>query len=133
MREFTKEEISLCKQIADKHRKPIKAGDYLYHTYTGCVRFYVEGLSNIGTIPRIEELKKVKPITAHYAIPLWTISDCLEWLMTKGTDCGVFYDFKDEIWKGYLTIIDQNIIDTKGKTPLEACLRAVLAVLEESK
>ena len=51
--------------------------------------------------------------------------------MTKGTDCGVFYDFKDEVWRGYLTIIDQNIIEEEGKTPLEALLRTVLAILEE--
>jgi len=119
MTKFTKEERSLCKQVAEKHRKDIKYGDWFIWEADKESKAYLWKL--------VFDPQKSKE--ADQMVPLWTISDCLEWLMTKGTDCGVFYDPKDKIWKGYLTMIDQNCIAEKGKTPLEACLKSVLAVI----
>jgi len=119
MSKFTKIEIELCKQVAERHRKEIEYGDWYWSSAYPKILLAMD----YGFKPNEQEFAGV--------FKIWTISDCLEWLMTKGTDCGVFYDPKDEIWKGYLTIIDQNCIAEKGKTPLEACLKAVLAVLGE--
>jgi len=61
---FTKEEISLCKQIAEKHRKRIVFGIWFHD------------LEDPEHLPFLwcnltDELKR------RSAVPLWTISDCL--------------------------------------------------------
>ena len=118
---FTKEEISLCEQVAEKYRKEIKYGDWYY---------FKEKVHLIWAKP--------EPIMDDICIPLWTISDCLEFLGEKGRDTIVIeiepgwdvkcFAEKREVNKGY-----EHRVEGGGKTPLEACLKAVLAVLEEGK
>ena len=115
---FTEEEISLCKQIAEKYKRRIEYGSW-YINYDGDTR--LKDFHGMGY--RDEE-----------STPLWTISDCLEFLKERewrrqiidkdgtGTAIKVYYD------RGLQPPIIKN-----GKTLLEACLKAVLAVLEEGK
>ena len=111
---FTKEEISLCKQVAEKHRKSFDFGDS-----------YINPFNNV----RLHTFDK----TPGHKFPLWAISDCLEFLVKKGIlEFQLLFDdrcIKDK----YQICIDNLKIFPAGKTPLEACLKAVLAVLEEGQ
>ena len=110
---FTKEEISLCKQIAERHKKKIGYGDW-YVNYDSKVR--IKTFSGKGY--REEE-----------SMLLWTISDCLEFLGEKFERLRFCDDGKVEvqIW------LSDGFYYHIGKTPLEACLKAVLAVIKEVK
>lgn len=115
MIKFTKEEIRFCKQVAERYRKEINRGDW----WIGANDRPVLAFGNVTT--------------KHKLIPLWIISDCLEFLRGEG-----FYHIEIEMGKTYAhAIIKKQAelrIRTGGKTLLEACLKAVLAVLEkESK
>lgn len=121
---FTKEEISLCKQVAEKHRKDIARGDY-----------YVGGRDkkNRQILALSHEVLKFESL-----IPLWTISDCLEFLREKGYTLETHEDIlpsKDvyiEVHK-HIGEMDMGHIHGRGKTDLEACLKVVLVVLEGGK
>ena len=126
---FSKQEINLCKQIAKKHESAIVYGDW--YLYGNEIQIHLWAIS----YPMAKEDRN-KP----RAIFLWTLEDCLEFL--RGKECWL-YQLKQE-QKGYEITILQLIpkkkarcthesitITKKGKTPLEACLKAVLAVLEE--
>jgi len=110
MMKFTKEEISLCGQVAEKHRKPIKYGDW----------YEFRGNIYLITVKHEPEMHDV-------SISLWTISDCLEFLREKKEVIELWRAGRGSNW--ICRIKSQKW--WKGKTPLEACLRAVLAVLEE--
>ncbi|MEE9510398.1 MAG: hypothetical protein V3V81_07890 [Candidatus Bathyarchaeia archaeon] len=113
MIEFTQEEISLCKQVAGKHKKKIKFGDW-YHREDGC--FLMESHDTFSQ----EWVEK------HWT-PLWTISDCLEFLEKKPGlhTLEIIGDYKNLEWN---VVLNWERL-YKGKTPLEACLKAVLACL----
>ena len=132
MTKFTKEEISLCKQVAEKHRKEVEYGDWFIMP------------SDPHLFPTILEAspthKLWKSEINKKAIPLWTISDCLEFLKKKKIDCELFELSSERkegfvrvtLWKTYAN--DRKYwFNKNGKTPLEACLKAVLAVFEEKK
>lgn len=112
---FNPEEISLCKQVMEKHMKPISQGDWYYSKDLDAISFYY----------RINPEKK----PTRHIIPLWIISDCLEFLGDKFQKLRVCSDSKFEIefW------LSSGCYYVYGKTPLEACLKAVLAVLEDKK
>ena len=110
---FTKEEISLCKQIYRKY------GEILDTKWKP---------SNLSW----EELaKKVKDARE---MQFWSLEDCLEFLRERGFRFILHhYDVK-EYHLGYGRDDTGQWSDiVPCKTPLEACLKAVLAVLEESK
>ena len=125
MNKFTKEEISLYKQVAEKHRKEIVFGDW----------FYDEGLKKITIYtpyPHGEYTLNAKEQKRFNYVPLWTISDCLEFLEERGLNLYLqFMRFENGNWR--LTAEDDKYkkVRGEGKTRLEACLKAVLAVLEE--
>jgi len=111
---FTKEEISLCKQVAEKHRKKIDWGEWA---------LFNDKIHLVIDLPVNEE-----------SIPLWTISDCLEFLKERNYDCILYSKSGQSRW--YLKfniypLVSSMEILNGGKTPLEVCLKAVLAVLEE--
>jgi len=124
---MTKKELNLCKQIAEKYRKEIKYADWYWSTS------YNEPLLATDGGFRIKEQEH------HGVFKIWTISDCLEFLKEKNrwvrmdtrpkeegstTRIWIFSEFNlEEAW------IKHPSYD--GKTPLEACLKAALAVLEE--
>ena len=69
-------------------------------------------------------------------INLWTISDCLEFLREKCNHSVVLKHDEHDEQDGWFLWLDEYHKTEKegyGKTPLEACLKAVLAVLEEVK
>jgi len=116
---FNDKEISLCKQIAEKHEKEIDFGDW-YHDKDSDDIFLCEEINGQHIFPNL--------------IPLWTISDCLEFFKERGWGRiiidmdkvgGVIKIFHD---KGFRPPIIQN-----GLTVLEFCLKAVLAVIEEGE
>ena len=116
MNKWFKEEINLCKLIAEKYRKEIESRQYFYNNHLIGIQWSEEGQSK-----------------AEWAIPLWTISDCLEFLKEKEFRFILHhYDVK-EYHLGYGRGTGQWSDITPCKTPLEACLKAVLAVLEEGK
>jgi len=120
---FTKEEISLCKQVAEKYRKEIKYGDWTLNE-GGFVKVW----------PYRHNCKRIELIT------LWTISDCLEFLRERNLEFTLNYFNHVRFWQIQLwnksstqAIYSDYGKENKNKTPLEACLKAVLAVLGEGK
>ncbi len=128
---FTEEEISLCKQVAEKYRKKIKYGDWFLSNKVVILKNnFIRGTIHIGR----QAIEKF--------IPLWTISDCLEFLSEKGF---AVENLRQPGWKNWSISIKHesvlHILNAKwtgkeleirsNKTPLEACLKVVLAVLEE--
>ena len=123
---FTTEEIALCKKIAEKYKKNNELGDwYLLEGNPILVAW-----SNRG-FQRAKENKEV-------IIPLWQISDCLDWLDERCGDWELGKD-RDEHGKPtgkigffWMPPIDKHKDNyTLGNTPLEALLKAVLAIVEE--
>jgi hypothetical protein len=122
---FTKEEISLCKQVAKKHRKVIEYGIHLYDEFKDFGFVYVDTY--------FQRLNIAK--TPNDYIQIWTVSDCLEFLRDRCKDHVLLIHEEgledDEEWYLWLDEYKETQQWDKGKTPLEACLKAVLAVLEE--
>ena len=140
MIKFTKEEISLCKQVAEKWRKEIDWGDI------------VDGKKGIGIVATISVSPHGKKTIfidcyqgkiPHYEekeenlIPLWTISGCLEFLRERA-----FYleglcqtdECEHEICISEMDdmgVVRHSERRFQGKTELEACLKTVKAVLED--
>ena len=130
MTKFTKKEISLCKQLAEKHRKKIGEGDW----YISESSEYKTGWSSPMLNDNDYEPVKMK-LTGIFDdkdrndVPLWTISDCLEFLREKFERLRFCDDKKLEvqIW------LPDGFYYHVGKTPLEACLKAVIEVLKNEK
>jgi len=156
MIKFTKEEISLCKQIAEKHRKEIRQGDWILDSdnkpwLISGVELWKScrpGLENTITydlepIDRTQEpivVLEKEEIEKYPA--LWTISDCLEFLREKGflyieISSPEVDELFGENWQVVIKHKDGfpecsiSYVIQYAKTPLEALLKAVLAVLEE--
>ncbi len=119
--EFTKEEISLCKLVVEKHRKKIIFGVWFHDA------------EDPGHLPFLwcnltDELKRKS------AVPLWTISDCLEFLIEKGLNHRLnFMCYPSGNWR--ITAEDRKyrLVMGEGETRLAACLLAVLVVFEREK
>lgn len=127
---MTKEERNLCKQIAKKHRKDIEYGD-----------FYIEPKTQEGVLLwDYEDSRYLVGDQCSDTVPLWTIKDCFEFLRGRDVDLTLNYFthvgwWQVQLWNESSTqafYSDFNK-ENKNKTPLEACLKAVLAVLEEKK
>jgi len=142
---FTKEEISLCKQIAGRYRKDIEYGDW-----------YIEPGTQKGVLLwDYEDTPYFVGDQCSDTVPLWTISDCLEffinseiirsWEAYEANDiepeevdrgdyfgCNISYiRYVDKSEKGDMKQPVIDLMQLRGKTPLEALLKAVLAALEE--
>lgn len=121
MRTFTKTEIDLCKKIAEKDFKEITYGDYYSH--------------GDGAWHLCDGHKLKKALDEIGVIPLWQEHDCLEWLREKRFN--IQFNFYGEEWELRIYISGKSWhkyeaqYQRKGKTPLEALLRAVLSVMEE--
>ena len=140
MIEFTKEEISLCKRVAERHRKEIERGDWVLYgkdeiRLAERIKVNLE-LNDIIWIGDNDSTGVVSQNNSEVT-PLWTISDCLEFLKAR-----IFYGSISDVGSYYeayykKVIVGENDEDLSikvqsgtCKTPLEACLKAVLAVLE---
>ncbi len=154
---ITKEEIKLCKQIAEKHRKEIVQGDWIYLRKKRiiCGIPFIEACLVDGNylIPKKDTMLMEKYLINEFGFsdegyrqvskltwfPLWTVKDCLEFLDEKTTDWSLDKDIDEEgkqtgkfcFW--WMASPRHKDNYTLGKTPLEACLKAVLAVLEKGK
>jgi hypothetical protein len=118
---FTTEEIALCKKIAEKHRKEIYKGDWYIDVNIGDTTFLCQH-GNCGSLD-------------DDSVPLWQISDCLEFLRERGYRINlhenVLTDGTEVTLNHPERLEDITNVVYKGKTPLEACLKAVLAIVEE--
>jgi len=134
---MTKEEISLCKQVAERHRKKIKKGDWVQ--FHGSPHL-VEDARAPEALPLEVVLSLIgyaSSVRQEDVIPLWTISDCLEFLKERCKDHVLLIHEEDldddEEWYLWFDEYKETQQWDKGKTPLEACLKVVLAVLEEGE
>lgn len=141
MFEPTKEEISLFEQIAERYRKEIKTGDYVIWAGRNCL--VIESGKNYRYIAvkwikgREQRCVKYRWIEQKYVLPFWTIKDCLEFLRKRGWWARIDFGIEDtRIYTFHKDLPSKNWNEYpmyKSKTPLEACLKAVLAVLKEKK
>lgn len=124
---FTKEEISLCRQVAKKHRKDIKYGDWYWSK------------SYNKPLLAMDYGFKIKEQEWSQVFKIWTISDCLEFLDKHTNDWSLDKDVDEEgkqtgkfcLW--WMPSPKHKDSYRIGETRLEACLKAVLAVLEEEE
>ena len=129
---FTKEEINLCKQIAEKYIKPMEYGDW-----------WNDG-KKVTLLFSIENWVMSKNIIKEEMFPLWTIFDCLKYLEIECVPLKM--QIRDDSyarlrgWKWRVFWGNPNVEEGKpwggsinASTLLEACLKAVLAVLEEGE
>ncbi|MEE9612814.1 MAG: hypothetical protein V3W19_16295 [Desulfatiglandales bacterium] len=129
MIEFTKEEIILSKQIAEKYKKEIECGDWILRN--GKLILNLD-----GKLAWSDDAKQdiiITITTKIETIPLWTISDCLEFLRKKAWFIIYAYDamgstFSIEIGTtgGHYPGGIEAKKEFSGKGLLEACLKAVL-------
>ena len=138
MIKFTPEEINLCEQIAEKHRRNLKIGMYVWRKFCKSVQLIYKLDKEDKEIYTVILKGSTRNhlywnnMEGLWLIPLWTISDCLEFLQEKTNEVDVI-----ELWrtgrklKWFCRL--ENHKWKPGKTPLEACLKAVLAILEEKK
>jgi len=128
---FTKEEISLCKQVAEKERKPLEYGSW--YLIIPKDKKAVEEICLYDS--KIDESFLVFSRDTTTTVPLWSISDCLEFLRERGYRVRIDEEITPLSLSSNVKCYGHksNIAVCKfGTTPLEACLKAVLAVLEES-
>lgn len=142
---FTKEEIALCKKIAEKNLKEIKAGDDIL--WAGRQSLVIEvGKKHIAV--KWEKSKEQHQIKYRWIelkpypkliCPLWQISDCLEFFRSKNCEVTLHYfkhrkEWDIQIWdnRGMQAFYSSLILECSNKTSLETCLKAVLAIVEES-
>lgn len=124
---FTTEEIALCKAIAEKGlnktAREIDEGDWYVEKDGLEPSLYVAGISGYDY---------------DEDVFVWQISDCLEFLREKGWRSYQFtFNEKGEIRELSIVHIPfgfrtKHHVVINGETFLEACLKAVLAILEES-
>jgi len=114
-------EVDLINQIAKKHKKEIKYGDW--YEFKGRLYLY----------------KNNHPLDLEISlncIPVWTVADCLKFVK----DNNYYYSIYDQVGGG--TVIDIFILvngsrqmqeQLHGGTLLEACLLAVLVILQDNE
>ena len=137
MREFTKTEIDLCKKIAEKEKRKLGIGDYLYDKVEKCICL-VTDFCGIFPFALSEDGKKQRDDffdDDREWFPLWQEHNCLGWLRERNWVNCHFYPVENRVeWnivrKPFKWSADDQIIQ-QGETRLEALLRAVLAVMED--
>jgi len=145
----TKEEVSLCEQVAEKYRKKIKVGDWILDSDNqSWIVLGIElwkssrpGLENTLAYELEPTDRNQAPIVVlekeeiEKYLALWQISDCLEFLREYTLQFKGLILTKTKVDKKwtylFVTWHKDNEYNTEGKTPLEACLKSVLAVIEE--
>ena len=137
---FSKEEVNLCKQIAEKRKKPLKLGDWMVVNFTQLRKEEVVLFdSKWAECPnRFPDGSAVYDCSTDYYykkyFPLWTISDCLEFL--EENDFTYTFHFITKK-RGYELILfdghQKRPQIFEGKTRKIPCLKAVLTVLERKE
>ena len=143
---FTKEEASLCKQVAEKYRKEVDKEDYAYDE-DDREKVLIDDC-NAWVENKKTELYRLKDDGTDFGykvkhwFPLWTISDCLEYLEIECVPLKM--QIKDDSyarlqgWRWRVSWGNPNTEEGKpwggsinAPTLLEACLKVVLAVRVE--
>ncbi len=129
---FTQEEISLCKQIAEGYEKEIAGGDWLY--FEDDIYLVLEIVKTFENLDVYVTDCGQNISTDDDFSPLWTISDCLEFLGKKEIDYIFnFKHFKLGDWSFTAEDRKYKKVRGEGKTRLASCLKAVLAVVRDGK
>jgi len=127
MNKWSKEEISLCKQVAEKYIKPMEYGDWW------------NDRKKETLLVSIKKWIMSEDIVKEEMFPLWTISDCISWLREKG-----FYLSINTLGEYWTCLAYKHIFNEKDKdigpriffqeqTLLSVLLKIILAVFEEGK
>ncbi len=120
MRKFTKAEKDLCKKIAEKKACVFLIGEGDYYLWGN------------GQFVKLCTGKLHDEFHEGEFIPLWQEHDCLKWLRKRCKHHVLLIHEEDEAeWWGWFDEYHETQQYDKGKTPLEALLRVVLAVMEE--
>lgn len=122
---FNKEEIELCRKIAEKHRKDIEYGDWY------CDSNYSNEIRLLHSLDRGKiHARSQKELNVFL---LWTLSGCLEWLRDRDWNpYEMFWICEARVKISYIKPKEKiKSLELRADTLLEACLKAVLAVLEE--
>ena len=131
---FTKTELDLCRKIAEKERKEIRFGSWVLYNEQ---EYLVIDYFRHKTEPTHLNLYGLKRYVFETDVtPLLSSHDCLEWLKKR------YGEIFLKTWLGTMWCVSIGkrlneelpiigLSDLVGKTPLEALLRAVLAILEE--
>ena len=137
---MTKEEINLCKQVAKKEWREIERFEKIIHGNHLCtVTKILEHKGFPGSLMGFEtSCCSIGFAKKESVIPLWTISDCLKFLRKRCKDHVLLIheengDETNEEWYLWFDEYKETQQWDKGKTALEACLKVVLAVLEDAK
>ena len=86
---FNKKEISLCEQIAKKYRRNLKIGMYVWRKFCKSIqliyRLDKEDKEIYTVILKEKKLNHLywNNLKGGWLTPLWTISDCLEFLRKR--------------------------------------------------
>lgn len=131
---FTTEEVALCKKIAEKYRKDLKIGMYVYQKFDKSIRQIYslnkeekEIYTVILKTGRLDSLYW-NNLEGGWLAPLWQISDCLEFYedneatVERAYQLGGIFHVSVISWKG--------TFKGEGNSLREACLKAVLVILE---
>jgi len=116
---FTKKEIILCREITKKHKEQSRHLNH-YFKYGN----WYEYMNNPYLVTSQPQSEMSPEITI-----LWTIFDCLGFLKNEINSFKLKFvrgKFKFHYWKNWTKPVCYY-----GKTPLEVCLKAVLAVIED--
>ena len=126
---FTQTEIALCRKIAEKHKKPVGKGDWILPDEGASWIFLNEPLLVINKTESPNSYLEFKdyeslPYIPGFFIPLWSISDCLEFIRKKKPNLciGSILEIKD--------ILKNAIYYPISRTKIKL-LREVLTILEE--
>lgn len=135
---ISKEEIDLCKKIAEKHRKEIVKGDWIIIKFpnigeivTLFETYHIECPNRFPEGPVIYDLSTDEYYKEYF--PLWQISDCRKFIKSKG------YRVKTDENEGGVHSVGcyghkaRIAFNCYNPTLLESYLEAVLAIVEESK
>lgn len=119
---FNKTEIKSCQDISKYWRKEIKYGDWWFNGHECFI--HAETQKEVSDVFFTEQTE---------CTPLLTLEDCLEFL--EGHSRRLFELHQVVFSKEFILKLTGETsdfdINTGGKTPLEACLKAVLAILKE--
>jgi hypothetical protein len=133
---LTPEEINLCRQIAERYKKESKVGDWIKDVIVAQI-FLVIRMVQHGTYLECinEEYGVVTRNRNMVDFPLWTISDCLKFLRDRGYRVKLDEDVRmvEPFWVKCYGHKRKEAFREYADTILEACLKAVSAVLEEKK
>ena len=135
MIKFNEKEIALAKKLHDLGvRRKIRKSDWIWYKNKVWMVRYVSLGGEYLTIIHGKNDEDERNIHRSVVVPLWQIHDCLEWLRGKGFRFILHHYAVKEYYLGCGRDDGSNWIEGKAsKTPLEALLKAMIAITKEDK